>query len=104
MKKTIVLNEVFFFDTYGGVAVDTIIRNGEVVYYVINRSLKSENRNWEVIAFYSMGEIFEYLHDNGLDYKVDYRYRKGEVFATYADYCKWFNEHNSSEDVETIEV
>ena len=102
MSKTMVINEVCY-----GFEIDTIIHNGAFTHFVIIRDNKfnkeHKERNWSVLAFGSMYDIFDTYNDTGFDYKVDLKWRKGEAFATYEDYIRWFNSKVSNDDVEKIE-
>ena len=102
MNKTMVINEVC-----NGFEIDTIIHNGAFTYFVIIKDNKfnkeHKERNWSVLAFGSMYDIFDTLNDTGFDYKVDLKWRKGEAFATYEEYVKWFNSKVFNDDVEEIE-
>ena len=102
MSKTQIINEVC-----NGFEIDTIIHNGAFTYFVIIRDKKfnkeHKERNWSVLAFGSMFDIFETYFDSGFDYKVDLKWRKGEVFTSYEEYIKWFNSKVINDNVEDIE-
>ena len=99
MSKTQIINEVCY-----GFEIDTIIHNGAFTHFVIIKDNKEhKERNWSVLAFGSMYDIFDTFNDSGFDYKVDFKWRKGEAFATYEEYVKWFNSKVSNDDVEEIE-
>jgi hypothetical protein len=104
MKKAIVINEAHYHLGVEDFNIETIICNEDAKYFVINKNLKCEKRNWQVLAFNNMSDIFTEYYDNGLDYKVNFEWRKGDVFASYNDYCKWFNNHYNSEEVEVMYV
>ena len=102
MNKTMVINEVCSLAS-GSFEIDTIIHNGGVMYFVIAKDLPKIGRNWEVLAFGSVADIFVDYFDHQFDYKVDLKWRKGEAFATYEEYVRWFNSKVSNDDVEEIE-
>lgn len=98
MNKTMVINEVC-----NGFEIDTIIHNGAFTYFVIVNDLPKTERNWSVLAFGSMNDIFETYYDSKFDYKVDLKWRKGEAFTSYEEYTKWFNNKVTNDNVVNIE-
>ena len=89
MKATII------YDTFLGFELEMLIRNGEMMIYVIDKGGRQRTKgvqNWEVRRFYNLGLFAETYEVNELNIKLDkHHFDEFDAFETYEDYVKHIN-------------
>lgn len=88
------MKPIIIYDTFMCIDLELLIRNGEMVVYVVDKTKigKAKGQNWVVRRFMNLELFGEAFDMNNIYIKLpENSFKYFEAFSTYEDYVKHIN-------------